>query len=286
MSERYNQYDGWAWLYDETIGPIYGREQMEILKRVLLPLLEPGAHLFDLCCGTGQLIEGLCKAGYQVTGLDSSKEMLERARKNAPGADYILEDARIYRASETFDAAFSTSASLNHVPSIDDLEQVFENVLHSLCNGGVFVFDLNHHEQMSKWWRGNPLEGTLTKEWAWIVTPYYQVSERKGSFLVKTFRGVRARGFLRGFKTIFYRLLAKPRFIGLRLKWISKLKLLEPSWICQEMRFPVVGHDLIEVREVLMKVGFSKVELQSLDGNDSVDSDHSAYFICSKGGSK
>jgi len=284
MSERYDQYDSWAWLYDETIGPVYGREQMEVLERVLLPLLEPGDHLFDLCCGTGQLIQGLLEARYQVTGLDGSEEMLARARMNAPGAKYVLEDARTYRAPGHFDAAFSTSASLNHVPVIDDLRQVFENVCVSLRVGGVFLFDLNHHGQMTKWWREKPMEGTLTKDWAWMVTPKYEEYRRKGSFLVTTFRRVKKGGLLSPLKALLYRTLARPRFIGLRLKLIAKLKMLEPDWEHREMEFPVVGHDLLKVRETLFSVGFSEVEVQALDGSDAVDADHSAYFICRKGG--
>jgi len=287
MNERYDHYDSWAWLYDETIGPCYGIEQFTVLERVLLPHLSPGAHLFDLCCGTGQLIRSLLKAGYKVTGLDGSEEMLARARVNAPEADYILEDARKYREIGKYDAAFSTSASLNHIPTLADLRAVFANIFASLKNDGIFVFDLNHHEQMKKWWRDRPLEGTLNKDWAWMVTPSYQSEENKGHFRVTTARRSKNNpffsAFLRPFKIALYKLLSRERFIGLRLKLIQGLAKIEPHWDHRQMEFSVTGHSLEDILKILKEVGFQQVDLQALDGKSDLDADHSAYFICRKG---
>ncbi|MEL6383136.1 MAG: class I SAM-dependent methyltransferase, partial [Cyanobacteria bacterium J06626_18] len=114
-STRYTEYDTWAWLYNETMGPEYGRAQLQFLQRVLLPELPANAAILDLCCGTGQLIQPLIEAGCRVTGLDSSEGMLAYARQNAPQGTYRLEDARSFHLPEQFDGAFSTSASLNHI---------------------------------------------------------------------------------------------------------------------------------------------------------------------------
>jgi SAM-dependent methyltransferase len=282
MSERYDQYDGWAWLYDRTMGPEYGKEQFAVLERVLLPRLKPEAEVFDLCCGTGQLISHLTSAGFRVTGLDGSEEMLARAKINASDAEFVLEDARVYREPKRYDAAFSTSASLNHVPSMDDLRLVFENVCASLRDDGVFVFDLNHPRQLEKWWRGRALEGMIAEDCAWMVTPRYDAGKKEGAFRVTMYRRPGRVSMIERLKRPLYRLLSLPRFIGLRLKLIERFGMVEPSWDRHEIDFPVVGHDLGEVRDALEVAGFTRVDLQTIEGSGTIDDDHSAYFICSK----
>ena len=279
-------YDRWAQLYNDTMGPDYGRQQLALLEQVLLADLPERAEILDLCCGTGQMIQPLLEAGYRVTGLDASAEMLTCARQNAPAATFVQEDARKYRENNRFDAAFSTSASLNHIPNLDDLTQVFGNVSDSLKEAGNFVFDLNHPEQLAKWWRGRPTEGDLTDRCVWMVTPSYDESRQQGAFRVTIFTPpARSSAFKKLFTALkrpLYRLLRLPRFIGLRLKLINNFQRWEPSWQRQEMDFPIAGHDLDAVRTALKATGFAQVEIVTIDGKSTVDADYSAHFVCRK----
>src|SRR3954466_9854623 len=57
--------------------------------------LQPAARVLDLGCGNGLPITGaLVDRGYRVVGLDSSRRMLERFRKNLPTAAVVRGDAR------------------------------------------------------------------------------------------------------------------------------------------------------------------------------------------------
>ena len=58
-SHRYSEYDTWAWLYNHTMGPQYGLEQLKPVELMLLPHLSKDADLLDLCCGTGHLMQAL-----------------------------------------------------------------------------------------------------------------------------------------------------------------------------------------------------------------------------------
>jgi SAM-dependent methyltransferase len=277
-------YDSWAWLYNSTMGPDYGREQYALLERVLLPNVAEGAAILDLCCGTGQLIQPLLDAGYRVTGLDASEEMLHFAKENAPGADYLHEDARRFSLPARFDAVFSTSASLNHILSLEDLNRVFANVRNALRDGGTFVFDLNHLSQLGKWWHGQPTEGRIEAHHAWMVTPHYEKDEQRGRFTVTIFRQPRqgTDGLLsRSLRRPLYRLLDRPRFIGLRLKLLGAFDRFEPDWQREEIDFPVQGHDLAAVGQLLRAVGFEGIRIETIDGKE-LDDDHSAHFICTK----
>jgi len=50
--------------------------------------------MLELGCGTGHWTQFFCEEGFQVTGVDESEAMLERARaKNIAGARFLQADA-------------------------------------------------------------------------------------------------------------------------------------------------------------------------------------------------
>ena len=285
-STRYTEYDTWAWLYNETMGPEYGRAQLKFLQRALLPDLPPDATILDLCCGTGQLIQPLIKAGYRVTGLDGSEGMLAYARQNAPQATYLLEDARSFHLPEQFDGAFSTSASLNHIMTLDDLTQVFRNVHQALRPNGLFAFDLNHPVQMQKWWRKRIVEGEIGSRYAWKLTPEYQPDCSEGAFHVAIFPAKPPASLIgqliQPFKTLLYRILSLRRLTRFRLRLLAHFSELQPTWVRSHLTYRVKGHSLTDVETALQTVGFTDITLQTIDGDPTIDANHSAHFICRK----
>jgi SAM-dependent methyltransferase len=138
---RYSDYDNFAWLYNKE-WTFFGDNIFPGLKAIAGDTLPDGARILDLCCGTGQLAKVLTEKGYQVTGIDGSARMLRYARKNAPGARFMAKDARFFRLSREYDAAFSTFDALNHVMTLKELERVFDNVFTCLVSGGIFIFDM------------------------------------------------------------------------------------------------------------------------------------------------
>ena len=69
-------------------------------------VVKPGDRVLDSCCGTGDLAIAAAAAGGNVTGVDFSKPMLERARRKAPKLEWIEGDAlALPFADESFDAA-------------------------------------------------------------------------------------------------------------------------------------------------------------------------------------
>ncbi|MEM1367731.1 MAG: class I SAM-dependent methyltransferase [Cyanobacteria bacterium P01_H01_bin.15] len=287
MNDRYDLYNNWAWLYNQTMGPDYSQPQLDLLERVLLPTLPPGGHILDLCCGTGQLIAPLVASGYRVTGLDGSEDMLHFAQQNAPQAEFLLEDARTFDRPNTFDGAFSTSASLNHLMGLDALTQVFERVFASLRSGSKFIFDLNHPAQLTRWWRGQPTEGEITPDYGWIITPFYDSPTATGAFEVTIFQGADAKPRLLSrlfspLRAVLYRLLSRPRFIGLRLKLLQNIAFFEPHWQRRQLKYPIKGHAIVAVQSALLQTGFQDIAIETIDGHTPVDDKHSAHFICTK----
>jgi SAM-dependent methyltransferase len=288
---RYTDYDAWGWLYNETMGPQYCQSQLQPLEILLLPRLPLGATLLDVCCGTGHLVQKLSQQGFQVTGIDGSEAMLECARRNAPTADFMLADVRWFHLSTQFDAAFSTSASLNHLLQPEDLQQVCQNVFTVLKPGGTFLFDLNHHAQMVKWWNSKVAEGEICRQYAWSITPTYDLIARTGSFQVTLFQAPANPTVPLSLKVIgqhlrqtLYRLLSVDlrRFKRWRFQLLAKFHQWEPTWQRSQQQYAVRGYAVAEVQELLASIGFDAIEVRTLDGGTQLDANHSAYFLCHK----
>jgi len=68
--------------------------------------VRPGDRVLDACCGTGDLAIGAARAGAQVTGIDFSPRMLERARRKLHSVTWVEGDALALPFPEnSFDAA-------------------------------------------------------------------------------------------------------------------------------------------------------------------------------------
>ncbi|SFJ50156.1 class I SAM-dependent DNA methyltransferase [Thermoflavimicrobium dichotomicum] len=138
-----NNYDLFARIYNEKFAG-FSEGIIPILKKFLLEKINKSSTILDLCCGTGQLAKALSDLGYQVVGIDLSKEMIKYAKQNAPNTTFLVEDARSFRSpASTFQGVISVFDSLNHILSTDEVFQVFKNVFDSLDNQGIFLFDIN-----------------------------------------------------------------------------------------------------------------------------------------------
>lgn len=139
---RYDAYDVFARVYNRHWGS-FGTRVYPILEYLVLRHLPGKGAILDLCSGTGQLAARLVDEGYAVTGVDGSAAMVQIAARNAPGADFVVQDAREQLPSRGYLAVFSTFDSLNHLMTLEELAQVFVNVREALAEGGYFAFDLN-----------------------------------------------------------------------------------------------------------------------------------------------
>ena len=90
-------YDLFTPVYDHFFGPEAAGDTERAIEGLLFRDLAPGASVLDLCCGTGQLLEVLAQRGYQVTGVDLSAAMLDRARRWVPRARFYHADVRAFR---------------------------------------------------------------------------------------------------------------------------------------------------------------------------------------------
>lgn len=145
-------YDRFAEVYSRHWAHEVPPQLMAVVDRLLVPRVRAGARILDLCCGTGYTARRLTDRGFEVTGLDISKEMLSHARRDAPRARFIQADARSFHLPPIYQAVLSTFDSLNHMMTKEELEEVFRNVYRALAPGGLFLFDMNMEKGFLEHW--------------------------------------------------------------------------------------------------------------------------------------
>ena len=103
--------------------------------------------VLDLACGTGSITVPLAAAGYEMTGIDLSSEMLALARKKADdaGVRVCLSEQNIacFDAGGAFDAAVCSFDGVNYLTNSKDLVSCFARVQETLVPGGLFIFDVS-----------------------------------------------------------------------------------------------------------------------------------------------
>ena len=69
-----------------------------------LALLQPGASILDIGCGSGEPIARyLNDAGYRLTGIDSSPPLIDLCRSRFPHQEWVVADMRTLELGRRFD---------------------------------------------------------------------------------------------------------------------------------------------------------------------------------------
>ena len=140
MTRTQARYDGFAEWYEQWIGerPPLIAEQDGLLPDVA------GARVLDIGCGQGQMSRYLAGLGADVTGVDVSAAMLDRARAAGPPTiGYVQADVTRWPAwwdGRAFDGCTCEMALMD----IDDLAGALAAVAAMLRPGGWFVASIVH----------------------------------------------------------------------------------------------------------------------------------------------
>lgn len=105
----------------------------------------PGPVL-ELACGTGRVTLPLARAGYDITGLDFSEDMLGLAQEKASAAnlhaDWVWSDCRSFRLGRLYSRILLPFNSLCHLHDRESVEACFSRVVEHLAVNGQFILDL------------------------------------------------------------------------------------------------------------------------------------------------
>jgi 2-polyprenyl-3-methyl-5-hydroxy-6-metoxy-1,4-benzoquinol methylase len=98
MPEWFNNSNFWQILY-----PFMFPEKMfdtvdEQVNQILSLVSDPGIRILDLCCGPGRISIPLAERGFDVTGVDITEFLFEKARKQSEAigtpVEWVLSEMR------------------------------------------------------------------------------------------------------------------------------------------------------------------------------------------------
>lgn len=145
--------------------------------------------VMDVGCGAGPLTKALVEAGFDVTGLDTSAELLDLARANVRKARFVhgsVYDTEI----RNYDAVVAVGEPLTYHAGGADADNLissfFQRVADALPTGGVLIFDvigLGEPSLAGRTWRSGD-------DWAVLVEIAENQTERSLVRNIEVFRRV------------------------------------------------------------------------------------------------
>lgn len=137
----------------DVIAPFYDLEHAHFDEDVSLYLNFAelsSSPLLELACGSGRLLVPLAREGYKLTGIDSSRSMLDLAQHALEDAGVaeqctlLQENMCTMRLEQKFRMAFIALGSFGHVCTRQDQRQALAVVHDHLTVGGRFILDISN----------------------------------------------------------------------------------------------------------------------------------------------
>ena len=161
MTKRAQPAEWWKSYFDAQYlleyEPLFSleRDRQEVARLMEILGLPSGARVLDVPCGQGRHAHLLAEAGFDVDGLDYSRELLARARRRGTGSRlrYTRGDMRHLPARWTgrFDAVLNLFTSFGFFADPNDDRRVIAELARVLAPGGVLI------------WHGGDRDGVLAR---------------------------------------------------------------------------------------------------------------------------
>ncbi len=153
MTDWFSQPQFWERVYPFMFSAARDEQAHEEVAQLVELTGITGGRALDLCCGPGRHSVPLAKAGFDVTGLDISDFLLERAAARAETAkvevDWVREDMRNYAMPGGFDLVINLYTSFGYFSQSSDDMKVLRNIASSLTEGGAVVLDVVGKEALA-----------------------------------------------------------------------------------------------------------------------------------------
>lgn len=145
-----------AWIYDQQIEDWPGEWDFYLS---LASELSGDQAILEVGCGTGRIALRLAQLGYQVTGIDNSKGMLDRARlksQDKVNPTWIQADMQHFEISKKFGLAIIPGHSFQFMLDADAQVECLNTIKAHLVPNAKLVLHINHDDL--KWLADLPLE--------------------------------------------------------------------------------------------------------------------------------
>jgi len=141
MADHIHQYEELAKYYDLFYeSKDYAKEARTLRNLITRHKRSPGNTLLDVACGTGKHIRHL-RRWFDCVGVDASEQMLEQARRNAKGIEFLQSDMTSFDLKQRFDVVLCLFGSIGYVRTSRKLAQTLRNFANHLRDGGVMLIE-------------------------------------------------------------------------------------------------------------------------------------------------
>jgi ubiquinone/menaquinone biosynthesis C-methylase UbiE len=167
--------DWWASYFDaqylKEYEPLFAleRDRREVARLMEVLALPSGSRVLDVPCGQGRHAHLLAEAGFDVDGLDYSRDLLALARKRGTGSTlrYTRGDMRKLPApwNRRFDAVINLFTSFGFFMDPRDDAKVIREMARVLRPDGILVWHGGSRDGVMRrflardWWQAN--DGTM-----------------------------------------------------------------------------------------------------------------------------
>lgn len=148
----------WETYFDEAFLRIYEdfltpeRTRGEVAGILALLQLAPGVRVLDLACGRGRHSVALAEAGMDVTKVDLSETLLERAQRDAAEAgvevEWVRAEMREIGWNGEFHGVLSLFSSLGLFGTDEEDLRVLRAAHRALRPGGMLLLEVMHRDQV------------------------------------------------------------------------------------------------------------------------------------------
>ncbi|WP_010298057.1 class I SAM-dependent methyltransferase [Clostridium senegalense] len=188
--------------------------------------------IFEPLCGSGRFLIPFYESGFNIKGLDLSKEMLSKLTEKLPEAQVTNISLENYNPKEQFDYIFISSGSVSLFTDMNICKSILQKIYTLLKKGGKFVFAVDTVAN----------KGQNEDEYKIIE----KVKTRNGLDLV-----LKTKNIYNPTNKILY----SPSIYELR----DNEKIIK----AESMDFQIRLYELGELEEILYKIGFSEIKVYS-----------------------
>lgn len=154
MGEWFEDESFWIETYHHIFPEERFRTAGEQIEQALVLAGLEVEHVLDLCCGPGRHSIALARRGINVTAVDRTKYLLDKAIEAAQDKnlqiEFVLEDMRSFVRPNGFDMALNIFTSFGYFGDKSEDLKVLRNVYESLRPGGVFLIEITGKEPLAR----------------------------------------------------------------------------------------------------------------------------------------
>lgn len=146
-------YTAFASVYDRLMAQVdYESWADHYIKLMRLCGVPEHGKCCECACGTGSITIRLAKAGYRMTGVDLSGEMLERAmiraRENGQTIPFVCRNMTDLALPGRVHAVLATCDGVNYLTRDGEMAAFFRAANAALRPGGALIFDISTPEKL------------------------------------------------------------------------------------------------------------------------------------------